>query len=64
MIHSNSNGYVVERTTEDSYDWVFVLDGESTEYLIKTCFANRRSVSLCEVDKLRALPESGRLQGP
>lgn len=63
-IHSNSKGYVVKRSTEDSYDWLFVFDGVGTEYLIKTCFANRRSVSLREVDKLRAPPESGRLDPP
>ena len=26
-IHSNSTGYVVKRTAEGAYDWLFVLDG-------------------------------------
>jgi hypothetical protein len=26
-IHSNSSGYVVKRTPQGSYDWLYVLDG-------------------------------------
>ncbi len=58
-IHSNASGYVVKRTTADSYDWLFVLDGTNSEYLIKACFAGRRSVSLRASDKLGAVAESG-----
>lgn len=58
-IHANSAGYVVKRTTEGSYDWLFVLDGENAEYLIKKCFADRRSVTLRDVDILGAVAESG-----
>ena len=58
-IHSNSSGYVVKPTIEDSYDWLFVLDGANSEYLIKACHGNRRSVTLREVDKLGAVAESG-----
>lgn len=63
-IHSNSSGYVVKRAAEGSYDWLYVLDGADREYLIKTCFANRRSVTLRDVDKLGAVAESGRMQLP
>jgi hypothetical protein len=63
-IHSNSAGYVVKRAAEGSYDWLFVLDGEGSEYLIKRCFANRRSVTLRAVDKIGAVAESGLLQLP
>ena len=63
-IHSNSTGYVVKRTAENAYDWLFVLDGESTEYLIKSCFPGRRSVNLRDTDKLGAVAESGLLQLP
>ncbi len=63
-IHSNSTGYVVKRTEEDSYDWLFVLDGADSEYLIKQCHSGRRSVTLCDADKLGAVAESGRLQLP
>ena len=58
-IHSNSNGYVVKRALEDSYDWLYVLDGGNSEYLIKICLADRRSITLREVDKLGAVAESG-----
>lgn len=63
-IHSNSTGYVVKHTEEDSYDWLYVLDGASSEYLIKACLAGRRSVTLRDDDKLGAVAESGRLQLP
>jgi len=43
-IHSNSSGYVVKRTSEGAYDWLYVLDGNGSEYLIKKCFAERRSL--------------------
>ena len=58
-IHSNSSGYVVKRTTEGSYDWLYVLDGHGSEYLITECLTDRRSVTLREVDKLGAVAESG-----
>ncbi len=58
-IHSNSAGYVVKRTAEGSYDWLFVLDGSNEEYLIKSCLAERRSVTLKDADKLGAVAESG-----
>src|SRR4029453_10358430 len=45
-IHSNSSGYVVKRTRQGSYDWLYVLDGNGSEYLIKECLAERRSVTL------------------
>lgn len=63
-IHSNSAGYVVKRAEEDSYDWLFVLDGANAEYLIKKCLAGRRSVTLRDADKLGAVAESGRMQLP
>ena len=63
-IHSNSSGYVVKRTPDGSYDWLYVLDGGGSEYLIKSCLAERRSVTLRDVDKLGAVAESGLLQLP
>ena len=59
QIHSNSRGYVVKRACADAYDWLFVLDDAGNEYLMKTCFAQRRSVTLREVDRLGAVAESG-----
>jgi PD-(D/E)XK endonuclease len=63
-IHSNSTGYVVKRTQEGAYDWLYVLDGENVEYLIRQCLPGRRSVTLRDADKLGAVAESGRLQLP
>jgi hypothetical protein len=63
-IHSNSSGYVVKRTRQGSYDWLYVLDGNGSEYLIKECLAERRSVTLRDVDMLGAVAESGLLQLP
>lgn len=45
-IHSNSTGYIVKHVCEGAYDWLFVFDGRSGEYLIKECHGGRRSVSL------------------
>jgi hypothetical protein len=58
-IHSNSAGYVVKHAAEGSYDWLYVLDGGSAEYLIKACLAGRRSITLQDTDKLGAVAESG-----
>ncbi|MDH4103541.1 MAG: group I intron-associated PD-(D/E)XK endonuclease [Thermoleophilia bacterium] len=58
-IHSNSEGYVVKRVVEGAYDWLYVLDGEGSEYLLKECLAGRRSVTLRDEHKLGAVAESG-----
>ncbi len=58
-IHSNSSGYVVKRVSPGDYDWLFVLDGDGSQYLLKTCFSGRRSVTLRDADKLGAVAESG-----
>ena len=63
-IHSNSAGYVVKPTLEGSYDWLYILDGNNSEYLIKACLADRRSITLREADRLGAVAESGLLQLP
>ena len=34
-VHSNSSGYVVKFTTEGAYDWLYVLDQNNAEYLMK-----------------------------
>jgi len=43
-IHSNSNGYVVKKTKDDSYDWLYVYKSDGAEYLIKKCLSNRNSI--------------------
>jgi PD-(D/E)XK nuclease superfamily protein len=63
-IHSNASGYVVKRTPPGSYDWLYVLDGGDSEYLITSSLAERRSVTLRDTDKLGAVAESGLLQLP
>jgi hypothetical protein len=54
----------MKKTMKGSYDWLFVLDGANCEYLFKTCFPGRRSVTLRDTDKLGAVAESGRMQLP
>ncbi|HSK71483.1 MAG TPA: group I intron-associated PD-(D/E)XK endonuclease [Pyrinomonadaceae bacterium] len=54
-IHSNSNGYVVKKAKDNSYDWLYVLyvKGDVVEeHLFKECFVNRRSVSLTESSQI------------
>ncbi len=43
-IHSNSNGYVVKKTKENAYDWLYVLSSDDKEYLVKECLSGRRSI--------------------
>ena len=63
-IHSNSSGYVVKPAIEGSYDWLYVLDGTDAEYVIKECLAERRSVTLRDADRIRAMEGSGLLLLP
>ncbi len=58
-IHSNSQGYVVKPTLENSYDWLYALRGDDREYLVRACLSRRRSVTLCEKYELGAVAESG-----
>ncbi len=54
-IHSNSNGYVIKKAKQNSYDWLYVLyekDGVFEEHLFTNCFVNRRCVSLIKSSKL------------
>ena len=44
-VHSNSNGYVVKKVTSKTYDWLYVLKGDGSEYLFKQCFLERRSIN-------------------
>ncbi len=43
-IHSNSNGYVIKKTKENAYDWLYMINDKSEEYLIKQCLDGRRSI--------------------
>ena len=43
-IHSNSGGYVVKRTKQGDYDWLYVLRPDGCEYLFKECFVGRRAI--------------------
>ena len=44
-IHSNSKGYVVKKTRANAYDWLYILKNTDEEYLIKSCLANRNSIT-------------------
>jgi len=43
-IHSNSKGYVVRKSKENSYDWLYIFKNNGEEYLIKKCLVNRNSI--------------------
>ena len=43
-IHSNSKGYVVRKTKDNAYDWLYIFKNTGEEYLIKKCLANRNSI--------------------
>ena len=58
-IHSNASGYVVKRTVVDSYDWLYILNADGHEYLVKECLAGRRAFNPCPEHELGAVAESG-----
>ena len=43
-IHSNSKGYVVKKTKDNAYDWLYIYKNTGEEYLIKKCLSNRNSI--------------------
>lgn len=43
-IHSNSNGYVVKKTKDNAYDWLYIYKDSGEEYLIKQCLVGRNSI--------------------
>jgi len=43
-IHSNSKGYVVKKTKNNAYDWLYIFKNTGEEYLIKKCLVNRNSI--------------------
>lgn len=47
-IHSNSKGYVVRKSKESAYDWLYVLGVGGEEYLVEYCLNDRRSINLSE----------------
>lgn len=54
-IHSNSSGYVVKKTKQDAYDWLYILyvrQEIQEEHLLTHCFVNRRSVTLTECSRI------------
>lgn len=44
-IHSNSKGYVVKKTKQNTYDWLYVLRSNGDEFLVPECLHSRRSIS-------------------
>lgn len=43
-VHSNSKGYVVKKTKEGAYDWLYILRSDGEEFLIKNPVFGRRSI--------------------
>lgn len=58
-IHSNAAGYVVKPIAAQSYDWLYVMRPDGSEYLLRECHAGRRSVTPQERHRLGAVAESG-----
>ncbi len=52
-VHSNSKGYVVKKTKENAYDWLYVLKNDGKEYLIEKCLAGRRAIKPLEEHLLK-----------
>ena len=54
-IHSNSKGYVIKKMKEGSYDWLYILNKDKEEYLIKQCLFNRRSIKPTYVNMIKKI---------
>ena len=51
-VHSNSKGYVVKKTKENAYDWLYILSSNDDEYVIKQCLHGRRSIKPTDKDRM------------
>lgn len=51
-IHSNSKGYVIKKTKNGAYDWLYIFHPEKGEYLIKECLVGRRSIKPTELNRI------------
>jgi len=49
-IHSNSLGYVVKKSLENTYDWLYVYKPNGEEYLFLNCLHGRRGIRPMEKD--------------
>jgi hypothetical protein len=58
-IHSNARGYVVKPIAPQSYDWLYVMRPDGSEFLLRECHAGRRSVTPQDRHRLGAVAESG-----
>jgi len=54
-IHSNSRGYIVKKTNENAYDWLYILNSSDEEFLIKKCLSGRRSIRTQDIHKIENL---------
>lgn len=44
-IHSNSKGYVVKKTIEATYDWLYIYRSDGKSFLIKKCLIGATSIT-------------------
>ncbi|CAN5144466.1 hypothetical protein BH11PAT3_BH11PAT3_0800 [soil metagenome] len=51
-VHSNSQGYVVKKPLEDTFDWLYVLSGSGEEFLIPYSLAGRNCINPKQKDIL------------
>ena len=51
-IHSNGGGFVVKPIESSSYDRLYVLRPDGSEFLIKECHSGRRSVTPQETHRI------------
>lgn len=58
-VHSNSKGYVVKKTPEKAYDWLYILKPDGREYLIHMCISYRRAIRPTQDHLLNTLSSQG-----
>ena len=59
-IHSNAQGYVVKKSKEAEYDWLFVYHEDGSSYLIEECLSDRSTISTSKMIPMDSW-QSGRM---
>lgn len=57
-IHSNSKGYVIKKSVNDAYDWLYIPNHLGDEFLIQLCLTGRRSFNPNSSHKLHTVLKS------
>jgi hypothetical protein len=52
-IHTNGKGWVIRKTKENDYDWLYVYKNNGSEYLYKECLVERTAITPKDKDLIK-----------